>query len=113
MENPQNSTVLGKLFYSAIESAVTSEPKLFASALAASHCEKVFADEALVSSCMSLFNNDLNVSLAAEKLYMHRNTLIYRIKKIRKITGLDVTKFADAVNFIVLFRAYKNRQAKN
>lgn len=73
---------------------------------------RVFSDEALVKSCMSLFENNLNVSLAAQKLYMHRNTLIYRIKKVERLTGLNVTQFSDAVDFIILYKAYAKRQSK-
>ncbi|MGN0806267.1 MAG: PucR family transcriptional regulator [Candidatus Coproplasma sp.] len=100
------------LLNSVVDFAYKNKPELFYAGFNSPHYEEVFSDEALVSSCLSLFENDLNVSLAAEKLYMHRNTLIYRIKKIEKLTGLNVTKFADAVNFIILFMAYKKRRSK-
>lgn len=99
----------GKLLNLVLGFALKNKPELIFSASDVARYEKVFSDEALVSSCMSLFENDLNVSLAAEKLYMHRNTLIYRIKKIERLTGLNVSKFSDAVNFIILFNAYKKR----
>ncbi|MGN0823811.1 MAG: PucR family transcriptional regulator [Candidatus Coproplasma sp.] len=112
MSNSQKETSGGKLLYSMIDYVCKNKPELFLKELNSANYEKVFSDEALVSSCISLFENDLNVSLAAEKLYMHRNTLIYRIKKIEKLIGLNVSKFSDAVNFIVLFKAYKNVRAK-
>lgn len=100
----------GKLLNSALEFVLKSKPELIYSAVSDEKAfARAFSDEALVSSCMSLFENDLNVSLAAEKLYMHRNTLIYRIKKIERLTGLNVTKFSDAVDFIILYQAYKKR----
>lgn len=103
----------GKLLESVTDFACANKPELFNLAVNSSAVYgKVFSDEALVSSCISLFENDLNVSLAAEKLYMHRNTLIYRIKKIEKLTGLNVTKFEDAVNFIMLYQAYKKKALK-
>lgn len=44
-----------------------------------------------------LFRQNLNISRTAKELFMHRNTLIYRLDKIRKSTGLDATSFDDAV----------------
>lgn len=65
--------------------------------------KRVFSDAELLSTCFSLFENDLNVSLTARKLYMHRNTLIYRINKIEKLCGLNVSTFSDAVTFLLLY----------
>ena len=45
------------------------------------------------------FLNDLNLSTTARQLFIHRNTLLYRMEKIRKITGLDLRKFEDAAVF--------------
>ena len=39
------------------------------------------------------FENNLNVSETSRKLYVHRNTLVYRLEKIKKITGLDLREF--------------------
>ncbi len=72
-----------------------------------------FGDKDLVETCFSLFENDLNVSKTAVKLYMHRNTLIYRIAKLKRLTGLDICKFADAVSFIILYRCYSEETRKN
>lgn len=103
----------GKLLNSLTQFALKSKPELIYSSLSDGKAfDRVFSDEGLVSSCMSLFENDLNVTLAAEKLYMHRNTLIYRIKKVERLTGLNVTKFSDAVSFIILYRAYKKKLPK-
>ena len=67
---------------------------------------EAFGDKDLVETCFSLFENDLNVSKTAVGLYMHRNTLIYRIAKLKRLTGLDVCSFSDAVSFIILYRCY-------
>lgn len=67
---------------------------------------EAFEDKDLVETCFALFENDLNVSKTAVGLYMHRNTLIYRIAKLKRLTGLDVCKFSDAVTFIILYRSY-------
>lgn len=77
---------------------------------------EAFGDKDLVETCFSLFDNDLNVSKTAVGLYMHRNTLIYRIAKLKRLTGLDVRIFSDAVTFIILYRCYreeiKNHEGK-
>jgi len=59
----------------------------------------VFNDPDILSTAQSFLENDLNVSSTSRGLYMHRNTLIYRIEKIRRETGLDIQKFNDAVTF--------------
>lgn len=51
----------------------------------------------LKKSTEAILNNDLDISAAAKSLNIHRNTLIYRTKKIKKITGMDPKKFQDAV----------------
>ena len=47
------------------------------------------------------FENNLNVSETSRKLYVHRNTLVYRLEKIKKITGLDLREFDHAIVFKV------------
>ena len=47
------------------------------------------------------FENNLNVSETSRKLFIHRNTLVYRLEKIKKITGLDLRDFEDAIVFKV------------
>ena len=42
------------------------------------------------------FENSLNVSETSRKLFVHRNTLVYRLEKIKKLTGLDLREFDDA-----------------
>ena len=49
------------------------------------------------------FNNDLNLTAASRELFIHRNTLNYRLDKIRKETGLDLRSFQDAVIFRILY----------
>ena len=45
------------------------------------------------------FGNNLNLSETARQLYMHRNTLVYRLGKLQKLTGLDIRNFDDALVF--------------
>ena len=56
--------------------------------------------EALVT-IQAFFENSLNVSETSRKLFVHRNTLVYRLEKIRKMTGLDLREFEDAITFKV------------
>ncbi len=64
---------------------------------------EVFGNAELMNACFTLFENDLNVSMTASKLYMHRNTLIYSLNKIRSKCGLDLRRFPDAVTFLLLY----------
>jgi carbohydrate diacid regulator len=57
-----------------------------------------FDDEAL-NTVQKFFDNDLNVSETARDLYIHRNTLVYRLDKLQKQTGLDLRNFDDAITF--------------
>lgn len=54
-------------------------------------------DEEILSTVTKFFENNLNVSETSRQLYIHRNTLIYRIEKLQKATGLDVRVFDDAL----------------
>ena len=62
------------------------------------------------------FENNLNVSETSRKLYVHRNTLVYRLEKIKKITGLDLREFDHAIVFKValMVKQYlKSRETAN
>lgn len=56
-------------------------------------------DEENLSTIQKFFDNNLNVSETSRQLFIHRNTLVYRIEKIQKATGLDVRVFDDALTF--------------
>ncbi len=68
---------------------------------------KIFEDKELMSTLDSLFKNDLNISKTARALFMHRNTLNYRLDKVRAITGLDPCSFGDAVELLILVALYR------
>jgi len=53
------------------------------------------------------FKKDLNLSDTARQLYIHRNTLVYRLDKVQKQTGLDLRSFEDAVTFKILMELKK------
>ncbi len=65
-------------------------------------CKEVLDDEELLSTAEAFLQSSLNVSETSRNLYMHRNTLLYRLDKIQKSTGLNVRQFSDAVSFRVL-----------
>lgn len=56
-------------------------------------------DEETLTTLNKFFENNLNVSETSRQLFVHRNTLVYRIEKIQKSTGLDLRKFDDALTF--------------
>ena len=60
-------------------------------------------DEEILTTINKFFENSLNVSETSRQLYIHRNTLVYRLDKIQRQTGLDLRKFDDAITFKTLF----------
>ncbi len=58
-------------------------------------------DQETLFTINKFFENNLNVSETARKLFVHRNTLVYRLEKIKKLTGLDLREFDDAITFKV------------
>lgn len=56
-------------------------------------------DEETLTTINKFFENSLNVSETSRQLFIHRNTLVYRLDKIQKITGLDLRVFDDAITF--------------
>ncbi len=58
-------------------------------------------DQETLFTIQKFFENSLNVSETSRKLFVHRNTLVYRLEKIKKLTGLDLREFEDAIVFKV------------
>lgn len=56
-------------------------------------------DEETVTTINKFFDNNLNISETARQLFVHRNTLVYRLEKLQKMTGLDIRVFDDALTF--------------
>ena len=54
-------------------------------------------DQEILTTINTFFDNNLNVSETARQLFVHRNTLVYRIEKLQKSTGLDIRTFDDAM----------------
>ena len=64
-------------------------------------------DHETLFTIQRFFENNLNVSETSRKLFVHRNTLVYRLEKIKKITGLDLRQFEDAIIFKVALMVKK------
>nr|MBE6544594.1 PucR family transcriptional regulator [Oscillospiraceae bacterium] len=64
-------------------------------------------DRETLMTVQSFFENNLNVSETSRKLFVHRNTLVYRLEKIRKLSGLDLREFDHAVTFKVALMVKK------
>lgn len=64
-------------------------------------------DSETILTINKFFENDLNVSETSRQLFVHRNTLVYRLEKIYKLTGLDLRKFDEAIVFKVAMMVHK------
>ena len=72
---------------------------------------KLFNDE-MLHTIETFFENSLNLSETARKLYIHRNTLVYRLEKVQRAIGLDLRSFDDAVTFKMMMLLGKNSQPR-
>ena len=71
-------------------------------------------DQETLSTIDKFFENNLNVSETSRQLFIHRNTLVYRLDKLQKSTGLDLRVFDDAITFkialmVVRYMKYMER----
>ena len=64
-------------------------------------------DQETLFTIQRFFENNLNVSETSRKLFVHRNTLVYRLEKIKRLTGLDLREFDDAIVFKVALMVKK------
>lgn len=90
-----------------LEDASESRLKRYLSELLDEGTKEIMEDEEMVSTAEEFLRCSLNVSETSRNLYMHRNTLLYRLDKIQKATGLNIRAFPDAVSFRVLTILYK------
>lgn len=68
----------------------------------------VLSDVELMTAADSFIKHSLNISEAARHMYVHRNTLIYRLDKIEKITGLNIRNFNDAMSLRIAYLISKS-----
>jgi len=64
-------------------------------------------DEETLTTIYKFFENNLNVSETSRQLFIHRNTLVYRLDKLQKTTGLDLRAFDDAITFKIALMVVK------
>lgn len=64
-------------------------------------------DEETLTTIFKFFENSLNVSETSRQLFIHRNTLVYRLDKLQKSTGLDLRVFEDAITFKIALMVVK------
>jgi carbohydrate diacid regulator len=69
-------------------------------------------DQETLMTIQCFFENNLNVSETSRKLFVHRNTLVYRLEKIRKLTGLDLRELDYAITFKVALMVKKYLESK-
>lgn len=72
----------------------------------------VFDEETMVT-IQKFFENNLNISETARQLYLHRNTLVYRLERLEKIIGLDIRKFEDALTFKIALMVISHMESQN
>lgn len=64
----------------------------------------------MLTTIEKFFENSLNLSETARQLYIHRNTLVYRLDKVQKTLGLDLRNFHDAVTFKIMMMLEKQKR---
>ena len=79
----------------------------YLSVLLEGDARELLKDEDMVNTAEEFLENSLNVSETSRNLYMHRNTLMYRLDKIERVTGLNLRKFSDAVTFRLITILHK------
>ena len=103
---------VGKIFYADLETVSYSKLGIgrLIYQIPMSRCEmfirevfgedipKIFTEENVVT-IQKFFENNLNISETARQLYVHRNTLVYRLERLEKAIGLDIRRFDDAMTF--------------
>ena len=72
---------------------------------------RLFNDE-MIHTIETFFDNSLNLSETARKLYIHRNTLVYRLEKVQHAIGLDLRNFDDAVTFKMMMLLGKSENSR-
>ena len=67
-------------------------------------------NEETTTTIQKFFENNLNISETARQLYVHRNTLVYRLERLEKVIGLDIRKFDDAMTFKIAMMVISHMQ---
>lgn len=99
--NAYSSLGIGRLIYQLPQNLC----QMFIEEIFADNDPSLF-DEEIISTIYKFFENNLNVSETARQLFIHRNTLVYRIEKLKALTNLDVRVFDDALTFTLGMMVY-------
>jgi carbohydrate diacid regulator len=70
-------------------------------------------NEEMLNTIEKFFENSLNLSETARQIFIHRNTLVYRLDKVQRLIGLDLRAFDDAVTFKLMLLMGKGAPDKN
>ena len=103
-----NSTLLGTLLSNFDEQSLGSVSNI----LQDENVKKFLKDEELISTVELFFANNLNIIQTSKVAIIHRNTLVYRLEKIKKMLGLDIRKFEDAVTLQIIMVLKKLEQKR-
>ena len=101
-EKITNLKLKSGIVYNLIKDLLPNQIKLYKDVAKSENFTIFFNDEESISLVLSFLENNLNISETAKHVFMHRNTLIYRLDKITKLTGLDIRKFDDAMTMYIL-----------
>ena len=85
-----------------LETLPESKLKEYLAEISGDGVKELFEDEDMLLTAEEFLQSSLNVSETARNMYLHRNTLLYRLDKIEKETGLNIREFSDAVSFRVM-----------
>ena len=102
-----NKLGIGRLIYQLPSSLC----KMFISEIFEGKTPEQF-DEETLQTINKFFENSLTVSETSRQLYIHRNTLVYRLDKLQKTTGLDLRVFEDAITFKIALMVVKYMSSK-
>ncbi len=90
-----------------LEDIPESRLKEYMGQLQIDSAEDILLDGNMMETAEEFLENSLNVSETSRNLFLHRNTLMYRLDKIERTTGLNIRNFSDAVTFRVITILYK------
>jgi carbohydrate diacid regulator len=101
------STYKEYVFVKMLEDMPKHKLQEFLDILEDQEAKSMFADAEMIATAEEFLHTSLNVSETSRNLYMHRNTLMYRLDKIERSTGLDIRKFQDAMTFRLIIILHK------
>ncbi len=105
-----NSSLLGKLLANLDEQSLGSVSNM----LQDENVQKFFNDDELTTTAELFFKNNLNILQTSKDAIVHRNTLLYRLEKIKRMLGLDIRNFEDAVtlNVLLILKRYEQKRKR-